>query len=73
MQSMKKKLTKVLSDTKSQMMDAGLVWREVKCAVLHLKRGKVVDKDGDISWASFEGKVGVGPISEQCQWKLPVR
>ena len=44
----KEKLTKVLSDTKSQMMDAGLVWREVKCAVLHLKRGKVVDKDGDI-------------------------
>ena len=30
------------------MMDAGLVWREVKCAVLHLKREKVVDKDGDI-------------------------
>ena len=44
----KEKLTKVLSETKSQMMDAGLVWREVKCAVLHLKRGKVVDKDGDI-------------------------
>ena len=44
----KEKLTKVLSDTKSQMMDAGLLWREVKCAVLHLKRGKVVDKDGDI-------------------------
>ena len=31
------------------MMDAGLVWREVKCAVLHLKREKVVDKDGDIT------------------------
>ena len=30
------------------MMDAGLVWREVKCAVFHLNRGKVVDKDGDI-------------------------
>ena len=44
----KEKLTKVLSDTKSQMMDAGLVWRDVKCAVLHLKRGKVVHKDGDI-------------------------
>ena len=44
----KEKLTKVLSDTKSEMMDAGLVWREVKCAVLHLTRGKVVDKDGDI-------------------------
>ena len=44
----KGKLTKVLSDTKFQMIDAGLVWREVKCAVLHLKGGKVVDKDEDI-------------------------
>ena len=43
----KQKLIKVLSDTKSQMMDAGLVWRDAKCAVLHLKRGKVVEKDGD--------------------------
>ena len=44
----KEKLTKVLSDTKSQITDAGLVWRGVKYAVLHLKREKVVDKDGDI-------------------------
>ena len=33
---------------KSQIMDAGLVWKDVKCAVLRLKRGKVVDKHGDI-------------------------
>ena len=44
----KEKLTKVLSDTKSQRMDSALVWENVKCAVLHLKKGKVVDKDGDI-------------------------
>ena len=44
----KEKLTKVLSDTKSQMMDAELVWRNVKSAVLRLRRGKVVDKDRDI-------------------------
>ena len=44
----KEKLAKVLSDKKSQIIDAGLVWRDVKCAELHLKRGKVVDKDGDI-------------------------
>ena len=44
----KEKLTKVLSDIKSQMMAAGLVWRDVECAALHLKRGKVADKDGDI-------------------------
>ena len=43
-----RKLTKVLSDTKSQITDAGLVWRDVKCAVLYLKKGKVVDKNGDI-------------------------
>ena len=44
----KEKLTEALSDTKSQIMDAGLVWGDIKCAVLHLKRGKVADKDGDI-------------------------
>ena len=44
----KEKLTKVLSDTKSQMMDAGLVWRDIRYPVLHLKSGKVVDKYGDI-------------------------
>ena len=48
MQSRKKSSLKLFSDTKSQMMDAGLVWRDVKCAVLHLKRGKGVDKDGYI-------------------------
>ena len=45
---LKEKLTKVLSDTKPQMMGTGIVWRDVKCAVLHLKKGKVIDKDGDI-------------------------